>query len=252
MSSSQDSHSSNGGEASRSPDPPVAETPGAPAPATPRSAAGRRVFRSPGATAIWYAWLVFAVLNLIDLAVRGHDHLSAVIAAVLVLITGIVFVAFLRPRIIADGQTLMLRNPLRDIRVPWGAVTRIDLDEMVRVHCVAGVADPAAGAVPRQRVLRVWALQASRRSRMKAQVRARARTAEVSRGSPGFAQVPREVRAITAQSTAARAVIELDELRSGAAKRGVPGGPPDITWSTTSAVAILLPALLLALVSLLP
>ena len=230
-------------------------TPGprsAPAAARPRPAAGRKVFRSPGAIAIWYAWLVFAALNLIDLAVRGHNHVSAVIAAVLVLVTGIVFAAALRPRVIADGQTLVLRNPLRDIRVPWGSVTRIDLDEMVRVHCVAGPADPAAGDRQRQRVLRVWALQSSRRSRMKAQVRARARVAEVTRAGPGFAQVPQEVRAITAQSTAARAVIELDEMRSAAAERGDAAGTAHITWSLTSVAAILLPALLLAVVSLLP
>jgi hypothetical protein len=253
VSSSQDSHSSNGGEPSRSPDPPAGVTPGARPPSgTPKPRAAGKVFRSPGAIAIWYAWLVFAALNLIDLAVRGHNHLSAVIAAVLVLITGIVFVAALRPRIIADDQTLTLRNPLRDIRVPWAAVTRIDMDEMVRVHCVVGPADPATGTAPRQRVLHVWALQSSRRSRMKAQVRARARAAEVTGGSPGFAKVPQEVRAITAQSTAARAVIELDELRSGAAERGAAAGPPDVTWSPIAAAAIVLPVLLVALVSLLP
>jgi hypothetical protein len=210
------------------------------------------VFRSPGAIAIWYAWLVFAALNLIDLAVRGHDHVSAVIAAVLALITGVVFAAALHPRVIADDRTLVLRNPLRDIRVPWGSVTRIDLDEMVRVHCVAGPADPAAGDQPRQRVLRVWALQSSRRSRMKAQVRARARVAEMTRAGPGFAQVPQEVRALTAQSTAARAVIELDALRSGAAERGEAAGAPHVTWSKAAMAAILLPAVLLAAVSLLP
>jgi hypothetical protein len=210
------------------------------------------VFRSPGAIAIWYAWLVFATLNLADLAVRGHDHLSAVIAAVLILITGIVFAAALRPRLIADGQALTLRNPLRDIRVPWGAVSYIDLDEMVRVHCLTAVAEPAPGVPPQHRVLHVWALQSSRRGRMRARVRARARAAEVTGDTPGFAQVPQEVRAITAQSTAARAVIELDELRAGAAARGVPGGPPVVTWSLIAAAAILLPALLLTVVTLLP
>jgi Bacterial PH domain len=219
----------------------------------PRAGAGRKVFRSPGAIAIWYVWLVFAALNLVDLAVRGHDHLSAVIAAVLALITGITFVVALRPRVIADEDAVTLRNPLRDVRVPWGAVTRIDLDEMVRVHCAAGPDGPAGGAAgARPQVLRSWALQSSRRSRMKAQVRGRARAAEVTRQAPGFAQVPNEVRAITAQSMAARAAAELDHMRSGAAERGAPGGPAAVTWSLTSAAAILLPALLLAIVSLLP
>jgi len=244
VSSSQDSHSSSGAEASHSPDAPIAGA------AREARAAGRKVLRSPGAVAIWYVWLVFAGLNMIDLAVRGHDHTSAVVAASLVLITGVVFVVALRPRIIADDDGVTVRNPMRDIRVPWGAVTSIDLHEMVRLHYLAMAAEPVAGREPRQRVLRSWALQSSRRSRMKARMRVSARTAEVIRGSPGFARAPADAQVLTAQPIAARAVAELDELRSGAAQRGAAGGRPEVSWAAASAAALLLPALLLAVVSL--
>jgi Bacterial PH domain len=240
VSSSQDSHSSSGGGTSHSPDAPVAGA---------APAARPKVFRSPGAVAVWYVWLVFAGLNMIDLAVQGHDHTSAVVAATLVLITGAVFVAALRPRIFADEDGVTVRNPMRDIRVPWGAVTSIDLQEMVRVHCRANAGETVAGAEPRQRVLHSWALQSSRRSRMKAQLRARTRTAEIASGRPGFTHAPAEVHALMAQSTAAWAVTSLDELRASAAQRGALGGPPEVRWSAASAAALLLPALLLAVVS---
>ena len=63
---------------------------------------GRQVFRSPAAVAIWWVWVLFAVGNLIDLAVQGRDHLSVVAAFILLLITGVVYVTALRPRVVAD------------------------------------------------------------------------------------------------------------------------------------------------------
>ena len=53
---------------------------------------GRQVFRSPGAVVIWWIWVLFAVGNLIDLAVQGRDHLSLVAAFILLFVTGIVYV----------------------------------------------------------------------------------------------------------------------------------------------------------------
>ena len=220
--------------------------------AAPRAAAGRKVFRSAGAVAIWYAWLVFAALNLIDLGVQGHDHTSAVIAATLLLITGVAFVAALRPRIIADDDAVTLRNPMCDIMLPWGTVTSVDLREVVRVHCRAQAPDPAGGQAAAARIFRSWALQSSHRSRVKAQLRARARTSELTRSSPGFARTPERAQEIATQSAAARAAADLDQMRGNAALRGAPGGPPTVTWSLASVAALLLPALLLAVVSVIP
>ena len=82
----------------------------------------RQVFRSPAARAIWWLWTLFAVANLIDLAVQGHDHLSAVAACTLLLVTGIVYTTAQRPRIIADADGVTIVNPLREHRAagpPW-------------------------------------------------------------------------------------------------------------------------------------
>ena len=50
-------------------------TTGQDAPARPRP----QTFRSPFAVAIWWLWVLFAVGNLIDLAVQGHDHRARMI-----------------------------------------------------------------------------------------------------------------------------------------------------------------------------
>ncbi|MGE5285795.1 MAG: PH domain-containing protein [Micromonosporaceae bacterium] len=197
------------------------------------------------AIVLWYVWLVFAAANLIDLAVRGRDHSSAVIAAVLVLITGVAYVAMRRPRIIADADSVLLRNPLRDIRVPWGVVTGVDVGDMICVRCE--VEATAAGAPPRERVLRGWALQSSHRSRMRAEVRARKRASGWAGASPGFAKLPEEARILAAQPAAVRAAVELDRLGAEARERGARGGEPTITWSWASAAALAVPTLLLAL-----
>ena len=228
MSSSQDSRSSSGGAASLSPD-------------------GHKMYRSIMAVVLWYVWLVFAVANLIDLAVRGHDHTSAVIAAVILLITGVAYVAMLRPRIIADAEAVLLRNPLRDIRVPWGAVTGVDVSDMICVRCEV---QAAAGAPPRQRVLRSWAMQSSHRTRMRAQMRAKKRASGWAGESRGFAKLPEEARLHAAQPAAVRAAIELERLGAEARDRGARDGAPEITWSWASAAALAGPALLVAVVSL--
>ena len=61
---------------------------------------GRQVFRSPAAVVIWWLWVLFAVANLIDLAIQGRDHVSLVAAFVLLFVTGIVYVTAQRPRMV--------------------------------------------------------------------------------------------------------------------------------------------------------
>ncbi len=211
------------------------------------STAGRKVFRSNGALALWYVWLIFAVANLVDLAVQGRDHVSAVIAAVLVLITGVAYITALRPRIIADDDAVTLRNPLYDIRVPWGAVSSIELADVVRVHCQVESADPLAP--PRARVLHSWALQSSRRTQVKAQRRAKARAARFAAEDPVFARLPEQARELATLPASAAAVAQLDEWRGHARERGAPGGNPVMTWSRASIAALLIPAALVAVVA---
>jgi Bacterial PH domain len=133
-----------------------------------------QVFRSPTALVIWWVWLLFAVGNLIDLAVQGRDRLSLVAAAILVLITGIAYVTAQRPRIIADSVGITIVNPLRDHHVGWAGVTRVDLADLLRVHCRRGPGDT--------KVIYSWAVPYSRRRKVAAETKARRTAARATSG----------------------------------------------------------------------
>jgi hypothetical protein len=128
-----------------------------------------QTFRSPTALVVWVVWLLFAAANWVDLAVQGHDHISAVAAALLLLATGFAYITAQRPRIIADEAGLTVRNPLRDHRIGWAGVTKIDLADMLRVHC-----DWAPGSPGRHtKVISSWAVHYSRRRQLSAEAKAR-------------------------------------------------------------------------------
>jgi hypothetical protein len=123
-----------------------------------------QTFRSPTAVVIWIVWLLFAVGNWIDLAIQGRDHLSAVAAAILLLATGVAYVAAQRPRIIADDAGMTIRNPLRDHRIGWTGVARVDLADVLRVHYEWG---------QHRKVISAWAVHYSRRRQLAGEARAR-------------------------------------------------------------------------------
>jgi Bacterial PH domain len=220
------------------------------------------VFRSPAAVAVWYVWLVFAVLNLADLAWQGGGHAAVVAAAVILLVTGVAYVAALRPRVIASEDALTVRNPLRDTRVPWTAVTSIDLGDSLRVRCGP------------ERVVHCWAVQSSRRSRLRAQYRAQSREAQAARRTPGYGRMPAEARSRLTQSTGEIIASQLsdraEEARdrgtatgaqagaatatgpatgpvTGPATSGGTGDEPAVTWCWTAVAALAVPAVLVVL-----
>src|SRR5580698_6841630 len=88
--------------------------------------ARRQVFRSPIAAVVWWIWVLFATGHLIDLAVQGRDHLSAVAACSLLVITGSGYATAQRPRIIADDDGLTIVSPLPAHQVGWPAVVGFD------------------------------------------------------------------------------------------------------------------------------
>ncbi|HEY1343856.1 MAG TPA: PH domain-containing protein, partial [Streptosporangiaceae bacterium] len=83
-------------------------------------AGDREVFRSAGSLILWWLWVVFAAVAVIDLIVQGTGHSAVIMAALVAAITGLVYGCALRPRIVADGRGITVENPLRDHRVPWG------------------------------------------------------------------------------------------------------------------------------------
>jgi Bacterial PH domain len=142
------------------------------------AAGGPQVFRSPTAVIIWWVWVLFAVGNLVDLAVQGRDRLSLVSAAILLLVTGIAYVTAQRPRVIADTAGITIVNPLRDHHIGWAGVTKVDLADLLRVHCRRGPDDT--------KVIYSWAVHYSRRRKAAAEVKARRTAARMSSGRGSF------------------------------------------------------------------
>ena len=139
---------------------------------------GPQVFRSATAILVWWVWVLFAVGNLIDLAVQGRDRLSLVAAAILVLVTGIAYVTAQRPRVIADAAGITIVNPLRDHHIGWAGVTKIDLADLLRVHCRRGPDDT--------KIIYSWAVHYSRRRKAAAEFKARRTAARMSSGRSSF------------------------------------------------------------------
>jgi hypothetical protein len=186
------------------------------------AADGPQTFRSPTAVIAWWVWLLFAAANLVDLAVQGRDHASAVAAAILLLATGVAYVLAQRPRIIADDAGITIRNPLIDHRIGWAGVTRIDLADMLRVHCASSQPDQ------HDKVISAWAVHYSRRHKFVAETRmrraaARAGSRRSSLGLPysdsrGFGNSP---AASPVEAEAEKIARELSERANAARAEAV-------------------------------
>jgi hypothetical protein len=245
-----------------------------------------QVFRSPTAVVVWVVWLLFAVGNWIDLAVQGRDHASAIAAAILLLATGAAYVTAQRPRIIADKAGVTIRNPLRDHRIGWTGVAKVDLADLLRVHCAWG--GPPGGQEHRK-VISAWAVHYSRRRQLAAEARTRraARSPGLRRSSLGLssggrglsygaavsapgastpeAEAEKVVRLLSERATAAQAETVWANGTAEAASGEAAGGPAGAdgadgvdgseplksTWSGRAIAALVIPALILLVVWLL-
>jgi hypothetical protein len=119
-----------------------------------------RVFRSTPAFVLGWVWMVFAAANLVDVAIWGRAMDSAIAAGALLFGCGIAYMIGLRPRVVADEESVRLHNPLRDVRVPWSAVDKIETTDAIVIHCD-------------NRPYRAYAPQTSPRARARAEARAR-------------------------------------------------------------------------------
>ena len=176
---------------------------------------GPQTFRSVTAAVIWWVWVVFAVGNLADLAVQGRDHLSAVAAAILLLLTGVAYVTALRPRMIVADEGIVVRNPLRDHRIRWRAVSNVDLGDLLRVHCQND---------KKEKVISVWAVHYSRRRQMTSDLRARRAAASDVRGARSIRGAGTSFGVPAAHSAEAGAIRIAQLLNERAAAAAASGG----------------------------
>lgn len=189
----------------------------------PKTPPGGRVFRPQAARFFGWAWIVFAVANLADIAWRGRDLGSLIAATVMVLGCGIAYAAGLRPRIIAGGTGVHLHNLVRDVRVPWRGVERVEGGEAVCVH---------SGG----RGFRAFVMQSSPRTRARHEARARREDAKL----------PDEVAQHLKDRTQTDFVVE--QLREIAHEHRADTGPADatVTWAWPPIIAVIVPAVAFA------
>jgi hypothetical protein len=199
------------------------------------------LYRSPVAPLVWWIWAAFALANLIDLAVQGRDHFALVVAAILILVTGVAYVAAFRPRVLADDAGITIRNPLRDHHVPWGCVQDVELRDSLEVRCT-----PQDGE-QRAKTLYAWAVHSSRRGRIKAEARMR-RSAKSTQQPPSYGRLPAEARAALTKTDSENIAVALGERATRARAAGATGGRRTAVWDLPAIAALVLPALLLLVV----
>jgi hypothetical protein len=188
---------------------------------------------------VWWVWLTFAVVNLVDLVWQGSGHFVAVVVTLLVMITGVVYACALRPRVVADQAGIRVLNPVRDHRVPWGTVRAVDVGDWVRVHCAPG----PDGVGEAGKTIDSWALFAPARARLKAERHARDPAVRSA-----AARLPEEARNLASLSAAQAIALRLDQRADRERKSGAAGGPPLTTWAWPSLAAMLIPAVALIIV----
>jgi hypothetical protein len=186
---------------------------------------------------VWWVWLAFVVINVIDLAVQWHHRAALIYGAVLAVGTGVAYTCALRPRMIADDAGITILNPLRDCRVPWAAVRGVDVGEAVQVHY--SLPDGTDKVFPS------WALFASSRAQLKADLRARRRDAELTKLSPSYTRLPAEAKDTMARSETQLIATELDQRAERARGDGAAAGQPALSWAWPSVAALVAPCIAL-------
>jgi hypothetical protein len=126
----------------------------------------REVIRLVAPIVLWWVWLAFVAVNIGDFAIQGLSsaRFGAVVSAILLFVTGLVYTLALRPRVVTDKAGLTVVNPYRTHWIPWPLIQSVDTGEWVRVQYGLPVAD--SGGRP-TRTLYCWALFVSSRARRK-------------------------------------------------------------------------------------
>jgi Bacterial PH domain len=204
---------------------------------------------------LWWVWVAFVLANVADYAAQGlpSPRFGSVLAAILLLGTGLAYTLALRPKVIEDGDGLTVVNPFRVHHLPWPVIDAVDTGEWVRVH-YAG------------RAVYCWALYVSTRARRKLAVGASAGTAGVPRrlrglvaaAPSGYAQpssrLPDEALRLAALPVSAAIASRLDSRAEKERKRAEANATEAKTavtaWSWSAVAAVAAPALIVLAVAL--
>ena len=212
----------------------------------------------------WWVWVAFVAANVADYAAQGlpSARFGSLLAAILLLVTGVVFILAARPKVIEDGDGLTVVNPFRVHRLPWPVIESVDTGEWVRVR----YAPPAAGVATTPRVVHCWALYVSTRARRKLAVGGSAGSVGIPRrlrglvaaAPSGYAQpssrLPEEAMRLASLPVSAAIAARLDSRaekeRRRAEGRAGEASTATTAWSWPAVAAVAVPAVILLAVAL--
>ncbi|MET9337171.1 PH domain-containing protein [Nonomuraea sp. NPDC004354] len=199
----------------------------------------KQTYRSATAFVLGWIWLAFVAFNAVDLIVRYSGKSSLVAAAVLGVLTAVVYVTALRPATILVEDGLRVRNPLRTTFLPWPAIDDVHVSHTISI-------------THGDDVLRAWTPQASARERAKAgrrgaprRQRGRFQTEPVlSKGEQAAQQ------AMAGRTHADWVAEQITERAESAKRRGAAPGQVRAVWAP-DALAACAAALVLVVVAIL-
>jgi hypothetical protein len=198
---------------------------------------GRTVFRRGTPFVLWWVWVAFAIFNVAEIVIPDHDYFSLEFAAGLLVVTAVMYACTLRPRVLADDDGVLVRNPFQDHRIRWGALTGVYLGDSVELGCVRP-------APKKEKTIYCWALYSGRRSRMRSQLRSdRSRSRVYGAGAARRAHA--EAEALARQDMVQLMAAEIGRRSVAAKERGVPEAVLESWWAWLPVVYVLMPAALL-------
>jgi hypothetical protein len=217
----------------------------------------------------WWVWVVFVLANVADYAVQGlpSARFGAVLAAVLLLVTGVAYALALRPKVISDGDGLTVVNPFQVHRLPWPAIDSVEVGEWIRVRYSARAAAATGDAEATSKVVHCWALYVSTRARRKVAVGAGSGAVGVPRRLRGLvtagpaggygqpsSRLPEEAVRLASLPVSAAIAARLDSRaakeRKRAAATAAEAERAATAWSWPAVAAVAIPAVILLIVAL--
>lgn len=200
---------------------------------------GKTVFRREAPFIFFWIWIAFVIFNVIQVVIPDHDYFSIELTVGLLGLTGLAYACGFRPRVVADDEAILVRNPLRDHLIRWGALTGVQLGESVELRC--GRAEPK-----KDKTVYCWALYAGRSSRRRNQAFGGSLFSRRHSQPADHGRLTAEIAELAAKDPVELMSGELATRLDQAKQRGTPAAVLESRMAWVPVATICVPALALA------
>jgi len=207
---------------------------------------GVTLYRNVAPLVLWWVWLAFALANLFYLVTDGITIHSLRGIALVALITGVMYACTLHARVESDEGGVTIFNPLRQHRVPWGALEGIYLGDSVEFCC-------RRPEPKKPKTIYSWALYSRRRSAARMQMQRavfmpntlQSSARQARAGQPMSSRAPAEVASLAKQHPSKIMAAELGRRAADGRERSGTGGVLASGWTWLPVATVVVPAVLL-------